>query len=435
MIRTSFFSLALLGLLFSNVALATPSNGEIQCKVEQDEVTTALFLQGMLTQTYRACSKGSIASLDVVAAVEFNGGYVSVAIMDENNILRAIKTFTADNYNGTSMYLDNLAIPTLRNNTFNIVIKTFDGSSCVLPCTDNEDMFVGEMKVGSTAESKNLKFTSAFRGASSNLQNADGSRGNSDEAGHTSAHSRVAASLDLTVEGDCNSAQRKSTGVLNFESETVVQMFKACDRGRISQIKLAVPFVEPGYDFEYALLRADYTPIASGEFTHENTTDGELLLTFDEGSVRKDEPVFLKIVCPVGARMAVLADGSSDSSFGRLYVDGQATPFNLAMAAGLNAATASHVQATTEGRDDIQVGIYPVPFGNVLNVSIRGALVEGALLQLLDHQGKPLQQRYLAGGSLDKPLRLNDLSSLRPGLYTIRLVSGDHVVTKRILKG
>ena len=72
--------------------------------------------------------------------------------MDENNILRAIKTFTADNYNGTSMYLDNLAIPALRNNTFNIVIKTFDGSSCVLPCTDNEDMFVGEMKVGSTAE-------------------------------------------------------------------------------------------------------------------------------------------------------------------------------------------------------------------------------------------------------------------------------------------
>ena len=212
-------------------------------------------------------------------------------------------------------------------------------------------------------------------------------------------------------------------------------MFKACDRGRISQIKLAVPFVEPGYDFEYALLRADYTPIASGEFTHENTTDGELLLTFDEGSVRKDEPVFLKIVCPVGARMAVLADGSSDSSFDRLYVDRQATPFNLAMAAGLNAATASHVQATTEGRDDIQVGIYPVPFGDVLNVSIRGALVEGALLQLLDHQGKPLQQRYLAGGSLDKPLRLNDLSSLRPGLYTIRLVSGDHVVTKRILKG
>ena len=96
------------------------------------------------------------------------------------------------------------------------------------------------------------------------------------------------------MEGDCSSAQRKSTGVLNFESETAVQMFRACDRGRISQIKLAVPFVEPGYNFEYALLRADYTPIAGGEFTHENTTDGELLLTFDEGSVRKDEASVLE---------------------------------------------------------------------------------------------------------------------------------------------
>ena len=73
MIRTSFLSLALLGLLFSNVTLAASPQDDIQCKVEQDVVNTALFLEGMLTQSYRACSKGTISDLDIIAAAEFNG--------------------------------------------------------------------------------------------------------------------------------------------------------------------------------------------------------------------------------------------------------------------------------------------------------------------------------------------------------------------------
>ena len=131
MIRTSFFSLALLGLLFSNVSLAAAPQDDIQCKVEQDQVNTALFMQGILTQEYRACSKGTIAALEVVSAVEFNGGSVDVQILDEQYNVRAMKTFTADNYNGTSLFLDDLAIPALKGDAFTILVKTLGNAECI----------------------------------------------------------------------------------------------------------------------------------------------------------------------------------------------------------------------------------------------------------------------------------------------------------------
>lgn len=435
MIRTSFLSLALLGLLFSNVTLAASPQDDIQCKVEQDVVNTALFLEGMLTQSYRACSKGTISDLDIIAAAEFNGGTVSVAIMDANMTLRAIKTFTEDNYNGTSFYLDNLAIPTLRNSTIYVVLKTYDGASCVLPCTDNANDFVGSLKLGNEDAGKNLKFSSSFRGASSSVQSENVTRGETTNDGPSHVQSRVAADIELQVEGDCVSAQRKSSGVLNFNGETLIQTFKACDRGRITNIKLAVPFVEPGYTFDYGLTTQDGTVLSAGTFTHEDMMDDELLLTFNAGAVRANQTVLLKVSCPQGARLAALANGAGDSEFGRLYINGQAALFNLTMAAGLNAATANTVEATTDGRDDIILGTYPVPFGGVLNVAIRGTVAHGAVLQLLDAQGMPVEKRYLSAGSINKPIRLNELDYLRPGLYTIRLVSGENVITKRILKG
>jgi hypothetical protein len=68
-------------------------------------------------------------------------------------------------------------------------------------------------------------------------------------------------------------------------------------------------------------------------------------------------------------------------------------------------------------------------------VSIRGTVTQGAVLQLLDAQGMPVEKRFLRPGTLNTPIRLDDLGHLRPGLYTVRLVSGEHVITKRILKG
>ena len=99
MIRISFLSLALLGVLFSNTALATGPQDDIQCKVEQDQVNTAIFVEGMITQSYRACNKGTIANLEVIADIQFNGGTVDMAILDADFTTRAMKTFTAENYN------------------------------------------------------------------------------------------------------------------------------------------------------------------------------------------------------------------------------------------------------------------------------------------------------------------------------------------------
>lgn len=434
MIRNAFLSLGLLGLFSLNTALAAAPQDDIQCKVEQDQVNTAFVFQGMLAQSYRACGKGTIAYLEVIAEVEFDGGSVDVAIMDGHNTPRALKTFTADNYNGTSLYLGDLAIPTLEGDDFLIMIKTFNGASCILPGTDDAQQFVGDLRVAGDMVSKNLKFQAGIRGAEVNLDAANEGRGEGLNT-NTNAYARTAAGLDLAVEGDCVSAQRSSTGVLNFVGETFTQVFPACDRGRITQIKLATPYVEPGSTFEYALMFMDGTVIDAGQFTSEDVTDGELLLTLDQGAVRKGNKLRLKVTAPEGARITTLAKGVSDTSFGRLYVNGQSVPFNIAMAAGLEAATAQDVQATHEGRQDIEIGAYPVPFGETLSITVRGILAQGAFLQLLDHQGMPIQTVSFPGGKVDAPIRFGNLNSLRPGLYTVRLVSGDTVVAKRILKG
>lgn len=437
MIRTSFLSMALLGLLFSNVSLAATPQDDIQCKVEQDQVNTALHVQGIVMQSYRACSKGTIAALEVVSAVEFNGGSVDVMIRDANGNPRALKTFTADNYNGTSLYLGDLAIPTLKHDDFTIMVKTFGNAECIMPGTDNADQFVGDLRVNGAIESKNIKFSAHFRGASSNLDEVEvdrnGNRTNQDGTA-SNAHARVAAGLDLSVQGDCVSAQRLSTGVLNFQGETVMQTFQTCDRGRVTEIKLATPFIEPGFEYEYALAYTNGDVICDGTFTSEDATDGELLLELDKGAVRKGQNVMLKMTVPTDGRIAVLASGADD--FGRLYIDGQASPYNLAMAAGLDAATASDIQSSDDdGRAKIELGAYPVPFGESLSITVRGTVADGALLQLLDHQGMPVKAISLTGGQQDAPIRFTDLSNLRPGLYTARLLSGRTVVSKRILKG
>ena len=434
MIRISFFSLALCGVLFSNTALASGPQDDIQCKVEQDQVNTAVFVEGKISQTYRACNKGTIANLEVIAEIEFNGGTVDMAIMDAHFTTRALKTFTAENYNGTSLVMENLSIPTFKNDGYTIMIKTFDGASMVMPATDDPTQFVGESRLGSTALDKNLKFTTGIRASAPDLDAASEGRGDSNGP-VLSAQARTAAGLDLAVSGDCASAQRLSTGVLNFVGETFIQRFQTCDRGRIGEIKMATPFVEPGFAFEYALLRTDYSVIADGTFTTEDVTDGELLLTFEKASVRKGQTVMLKISCPQGARIAALAKGAEDNGFGKLYVNSQSVPYNLCMAAGLDAATASDVVATHNGRDEIEIGAYPVPFGESLSITIRGIVQEGAALQLLNHQGRPVRVVSLAGGKLDAPVRFRELHNLRPGLYTIRLHNGDTVVSKRILKG
>ena len=111
MIRSIFLSLALLGVL-SQPAVATAPQSDV-CKVEQDNINTALYVEGMLTQSFRTCSKGSISYIEVIAAVEFDGGTVDVAIMDDTFTPKALQSFTVANYNGTSLILENLAIPTL----------------------------------------------------------------------------------------------------------------------------------------------------------------------------------------------------------------------------------------------------------------------------------------------------------------------------------
>lgn len=437
MIRTSFFSLALLGLLFSNLTFAAAPQDDIACKVQQDQINTALIVEGILTQTYRACSKGSLANVEVFGEIDFNGGSVDFHVMDANGTPRAMKTFTAANYNGSSMVLDNLAIPTMKGEYFLLFIKAMNGATVVLPGTNDAQSFVGEVRLNGTLQNKNIKFEASLRGASATLSEAQSGRvvdndGNSTSTGPT-ALARVASDLDLSVDGDCVTAQRQSTGVLNFIGETLIQTFRTCERGRVEQIKLAAPFVQPGQEFLYFLTTNTGKDICTGTFTSDQLENGELLLELDKGSVRKNQLVMLTIVCPEDARLTLLASDADD--FGRLYVNGQASLFNIAMAAGLVAATASDVEGVDEDKAKIEVTAYPVPFSTNLNVQIKGHISQGSTLKLLDQQGMPVRTISLTGGTSNGPVGFGDLSDLKPGLYTVKLWNGRQVISKRILKG
>lgn len=434
MIRSISLSMALLGLLTQTAVAAAPQSDV--CKVEQDNINTALYVEGMLTQSFRTCSKGTISYIEVVAAVEFDGGTVDVAIMDDTFTPKALQTFTAANYNGTTLILDNLAIPTLNQDEFTLVVRTMNGASCVIPGTDEASLFVGELRLHGDAVAKNVKFSTGIRSADPALLGAqDGRKADYNNGLPNNAVARTASGLELAVPGQCVTAQLESNGVLTVNGGTFLQTFRACERGEFIEAKLATPFVEPGFTFDYALMFMNGDILASGTFTHENVTDGELKLAFDKGSVRKDQTVAIKVTCPEGARMALLAVGVADASFGRLYIDGQSLPFNLAMAAGLKTAIADDILSTQDGRIGLDISAYPIPFGDALNVQVRGTVQEGALLQVLDHQGMPVKAVSLSAGPVDGPIRMDDLGTLRPGIYSLRLLSGRQTVSIRILKG
>ena len=436
MIRSFSLLLGLFGLLIQTVS-ATPPQDDL-CKVEQDHINTAIYIDGQtLSQNLRACAKGTISIVEIIASADFDGGYFDVAILDDTFTPKALHTVTADNYNGTSFVLNNLSIPTLMNDQFTIMIRAKNGASCVVPGTDDANMFVGEARLHGDYLAKNAKFTVGVRSAIPSLNAAQDGR-KSDIGSVTpsvNAMSRTAAGLDLEVTGDCYSSQRESNGVLNVVGGSFLQTFYACERGRVVEAKLATPYVKPDFDYTYTLSHFNGDLVAEGTFTSENVTDGELKITFDKGSVRKGQQLSLKVNCPEGSRIALLAKGVSNTDFGRLYIDGQTVPFNIAMSAGIQTATAEGVSGTDDGRISLSLTAYPIPFGDALSVKVRGTVKEGARLQVLNRQGMPVKTITLAGGQLEAPVRFTDLGDLRPGIYSLRLLSGRQSVSIRILKG
>ena len=433
MIRNSFLVLALAGLSFSNLGLAAAPQDAISCKTEQDQINTAFFIDRGIVQTFKACSPGTLASLELFATVDFNGGRVDLAVYDADGIPRALKTFTSSNYNGVSLVLNDLAIPTKEGDEFQIKMKLFGVASCLLPASDDPYLSAGNLVVDLDIKEACLKFNASFRGAPTNMDEATPDRIGGVGGDIPNAVARTSSGLDMTVDGDCVATKDESIGVRNFKGE-FTQLFYACDRGRIDQIQLATPYVQPDVTFDYALLRVDNTVITSGTFTSHDVENERLTLSLDKNSVRKGQPVLLKVKAPRGARIAALI-APEDADFGKLYINGQPSQFLMAMAAGIKTVRVAEAVEGSDGRDEIVLGAYPVPFAENLSVAIRGIVKAGATLELLNHQGMPVRMVSFAGGKLDAPVRFSDLNNLRPGLYTLRLVSGDRVISKRILKG
>ena len=217
MIRNSFLVLALAGLSFSNLGLAAAPQDAISCKTEQDQITTAFFVQGKVMQSFMACSRGTLASLEVFADIEFDGGRIDVEIADADGNARALKTFTAHNYNGYSLVLNDMAIPSTKGQEFLISLKLMNVDHCLLPGTNDALQLVGGLRVDGQALQANIKFSAGFRGMTTNMEGIAPDRIGASGNDIPNAVSRDVVNLDLDVNGDCVTAKSESHGVLNLK--------------------------------------------------------------------------------------------------------------------------------------------------------------------------------------------------------------------------
>ena len=93
------------------------------------------------------------------------------------------------------------------------------------------------------------------------------------------------------------------------------------------------------------------------------------------------------------------------------------------------------MESEQNGRDEIEIGAYPVPFGESLSITIRGIVKAGATLQLLNHVGRPVRVVSLPVASWTLRFASATSTTCAPDSTPSACINGDTVVSKRILKG
>lgn len=112
------------------------------------------------------------------------------------------------------------------------------------------------------------------------------------------------------------------------------------------------------------------------------------------------------------------------------------TPVLAAYYAGSLQKTAQLEETAKAGNDDMIISVYPVPFGDELNIDYTLYNPGYVKIELLDNSGKPIQDLVnsnLEGGAYKEKLS-NQEHKLAQGVYFIRAIVNGKVLIKKVIK-
>jgi hypothetical protein len=425
MIQFNIPSIALSAALLIPGALAASND---DCSTHQENKNTTISVQnGSLTQSFPVCEKGLIKSIEIDASVEFTGeSPVRVEILDESGNTVAERLLYADEVeNGLSLH--GLNIHTAGNTQMTLKVGADQFVKVIFDATTTSNSFVGSMSVDGESQNQNIAFGvdidafiySAIGGVIYNGSNID--------------NWVQTENVDFHAEGECQYKQITSSGVMAFEGTTLMQSFNACSRGELTEFAISAAYVQPGKDFSYSVLNADFNLVCEGVFTSDNFSDGVLRIPLCEENVRTGMRFFIRIGVDGDERIALHVTANNNEFVGKMYVNGQPQPLNLTFSAGVDVALAS-LEAAHDYAKVTTIEAYPVPFGSELNIGVNGEIAQGASLELIDSRGNVHYAVSLAASEKGARLNMVGLSNMVRGVYALRLINGREVVTMQVIK-
>ena len=424
MIQFNIPSIAIIAALLIPTSVAANSD---ECSTQQHNKNTTISVQnGSLTQSFPVCEKGLIKSIRIDATVEFTGNSpVRCEILDEAGNVVAERFLYAGQYTAEDrLTIEDLNIHTAYSTQMSIKVGADADVKVIFDATTTSNSFVGSLLVNGNNENSNISFgvdiVSFDYSSSSDFTGAGGTTAVSTDQ------------IDIHAEGECNYAQTSTTGVIAFEGDTFIQGFKACSRGKLTEIAIATPYVEANKTFNYTVMNEKSVAICDGTFTSDDATNGVLRIPLCDVNTRVGMKFFLRVDCSDNARLACYVSVNSEDLNNTTYINGQVQPVTLTFAAGVHVALANLESADNYGKVTT-VEAYPVPFGSVLNIVVNGEIAQGATLELIDTRGNVHYAVSLAANAKGARVKMSDLSMVQ-GIYAVRVINGRDIVTMQVVK-
>lgn len=424
MIQFNIPSIAIIAALLIPTSVAAISD---ECSTHQNNKNTTISVQnGSLTQSFPVCEKGLIKSISIDATVEFTGNSpVRVEILDEAGNTVAERFLYEGQYTAEDgLLIEGLNIHTAYSSQMFIKVGADPNVKVIFDATTTSNSFVGSLVVNGNDENSNISFgvdiVSFDYTTDSDFTSTGGATAVSTEQ------------IDIHAEGECNYAQTSTTGVMAFEGETFIHSFKACSRGKLTEIAIASPYVEINKTFNYTIMNERSIAICEGTFTSDNAANGVLRIPLCDENVRSGMNYFIRIDCSDNARLACYVSVNAEDLNSVMYINGQEQPVNLTFAAGVHVALAN-LEAADDYDKVTTVEAYPVPFGSELNIVVNGEIAQGATLELIDTRGNVHYAVSLAANAKGARVKMSNLGMVR-GIYAVRVINGREIVTMQVVK-
>jgi hypothetical protein len=424
-ISTSFVALAatlFAGNLFAQEAAL--SNNQEDAIVSAYDCTrkvssadrTLTFDGGVVTQTFEACTDGSLKSVSLAVKNATEGAVYLVELRNNVGDVLDMTRFTKAQFNQATLKLD-LNAPVKQGETYALMISAPADAPLGLR------YLKGPMgTLYQHGEPIRGQLTGTFGFDSFNLPEVD-------EAvdfgrGETAPQNRG-------LENQCRVEVAGHDGRfrLNATGHNVTQMFSACSQGTLDMISIKVQASYGDFTGRFFLKTADGSEVLhTQEISARNISNGELILPLGV-RVEAGETYMFGVKTMHDRRIALWSNTSNRIGVCRLNGAEQAA--NVEFTAYIDEA--DDVEAR-DGIEDTKVISYPNPFADRLNIRLENALEDKAIIQLLDFSGNILRSELVHVKDAKGQVTFETRDITRPGYYALRVIQGTEVKNITVMK-